>query len=437
MAPPKLPISLRLLLVATLCTSAASAVPAHRIFRRADSCDADQVTCPSILPSNFCCAEDTKCIALAGGTTAVCCPTDQDCSLIKPITCNLSEQNVAIRPNASIKTTVFNVELETCGDGTCCPFGYSCNSDNECIMNDDQSEAPSGSDTSASSTAGPSATSTTNPSSTGTASTTAAPSSTTVPSESSGSDDDSDSNNSGPATTSIIGGVIGGCLVLLVIAIIVFLCIRRRNKGDGSNSEKGGHRAFGHARAASSTGSFGNIISEPITQPNSYRTDFILKSSTPSTVVSRATPPSTGFRNTPSTGSRTLVRSFSNSTRISPTPPRIRISIPNPFNSPSASPGVHSAQPSLFNEGLPRHGNVRLLPIRSMKASSHYCSQRPTTPELQREPSSESINVFADPGTVKARPLTRATTFTDMMDEADLGEVRRGRPYVPGTTPRI
>ncbi|KAF7545266.1 hypothetical protein G7Z17_g9307 [Cylindrodendrum hubeiense] len=412
-------------------------MPASRIFLRADSCDADQVTCPSTLPSNFCCSENTTCKALAGGTTAVCCPEGSSCDLIRPITCNLSEQNVTNRPNASIKTTVFNVALEACGDNTCCPFGYSCNDDSECIMDDDQSKAPSGSETSTTSTtAAPSVTSTTISSSTDIASTdiastTETASFTAAPEQSSGSESDSSSGNSGPATTSIIGGVVGGCLLLLVLAIIVFLCIRRRNKGDGSRSEKSGG-PFSHARAASSTGSFGNIISEPITQPNSYRTDFILKSSCSSTLGSRTLSPSRTLVQSPS---RTFVQSPSNTLRISPTPPRIRISIPNPFDSPNPSPNHQSVLPSPIDEE-PRHGNVRLLPIRSMKASS-YCSRRPSTPELQREPSSESINVFADPGDVTPRPLTRATRFTDLMDEADLGEVRRGRPYVPGTTPRI
>ena len=64
--------------------------------------------------------------------------------------------------------------------------------------------------------------------------------------------------------------------------------------------------------------------------------------------------------------------------------------------------------------------------------------------------------MFADPDTVvadeleddavedrnrTARPsdrLTRGTTFTDMMDQADLGDVHRGKKsYVPGATPRI
>ncbi|KAK7408653.1 hypothetical protein QQX98_009168 [Neonectria punicea] len=423
MALSRLPIPLRLLLVAVLYTSTTSAIPASRLFARADSCDADQVTCPSILPSNFCCDENSTCKALAGGTTAVCCPEGSDCTKIQPITCDVREQDVKNRPNAPIKTTIFNVELETCGDGTCCPFGYTCSNNKECLMDDDQSEAPAGSETSASTSVEPSATSTTNPSSTEAASTTDGSSSTAAPAST-----DSSDSNSGPATTSIIGGVVGACLLLLVIAIVIFVYIRRRNKRDGTTSEKSAY-SWGHSRAPSSTGSFGNIISEPIAQPNSYRTDFILKS------PSRSSGSSTLVYNSPN-----ATRIHNTPPRIQPFPPRIRISIPNPFDSPNASPNAVSVQPSPLEDEQPRHGTVRLLPIRAMKASSYY-SRGPGTPDLQpdlqREPSSESINVFADPGTVKPRALTRGTTFTDMMDQADLGEVRRGRPYVPGTTPRI
>ena len=84
-----------------------------------------------------------------------------------------------------------------------------------------------------------------------------------------------------------------------------------------------------------------------------------------------------------------------------------------------------------------------------MRASSKF-THRSTQPHLHHEPSSEDINVFADPSAVKGenaanggggrggdQRLTRGTTFTELMDQADLGDVRRGKPYVPGTTPRI
>jgi hypothetical protein len=61
----------------------------------------------------------------------------------------------------------------------------------------------------------------------------------------------------------------------------------------------------------------------------------------------------------------------------------------------------------------------------------------PRTPRLQREPSGESINIFADPITARSmRPRdSHQTTFTDMMDRADLSGVARGEPFVPRITP--
>lgn len=66
-------------------------------------------------------------------------------------------------------------------------------------------------------------------------------------------------------------------------------------------------------------------------------------------------------------------------------------------------------------------------------------SPRPPMPAVRREPSSESINIFADPSTARnlAREReSRQTTFTDMMERADLGGVRRGEPFVPRVTPQ-
>ncbi|KAH6898378.1 hypothetical protein B0T10DRAFT_453710 [Thelonectria olida] len=450
------PTSLRLWLVAALLAPTTTALPASLIFARADTCT---VSCGSDLPSSLCCTSGTKCIILAGKTTVVCCPTGSTCKTIKPVTCDISQQNGTDHPGSTIKTSVLDVALETCGE-QCCPFGYTCK-DGDCEMNSDQSEAP-GSSSSTTTSAVASATSASDNASTATAETTATdaasatdvasadatatdPASTDAAAEGSG-DGESKDKDSGPATTSIIGGVVGACIGLLVIGIIIFFYIRRKKKSDAIRSEKSG-AAYGHGRSPSSNGSFGNIISEPIAQPGSYRTDFILKSPsnsrttvagsgsgmTPSgTTPSRSSPSRTSYSR-----ASTLMRSASSIIRVHPTPPRIRISIPNPFNSPNPSPNHHSAQPSpTADDEAPRHGTVRLAPIRAMRATSH-CSRRPSTPELQREPSSESINVYTEPGTVKSRPLTRGTTFTDLMDEADLAAVRRGSPYVPGTTPKI
>ncbi|KAF4979092.1 hypothetical protein FZEAL_4652 [Fusarium zealandicum] len=414
----RLPLPLRLLLLTVLCSSTTSAMPASRLFTRQDTCDADQISCRTEWADNFCCSKDSSCKLLAGNTTALCCPEGRSCNTIKPITCNIKAQDAKEAPQAPIKTVIFNLDLEECGEG-CCPFGYSCEKD-QCVINDDQSDVPEGAELpTTSSTTSPSATST-DTSSDQTVSASSAPSSSSAPGKAEDSrEDEPEPDNSGPATTSIIGGVVGGCIILLILAVFVFLYFRRQNKRrGGSGSEKGSH-LHGYNRRASSEASFGNIISDPISQPNSYRADFILK--------------------TPSQSSRSSIptRQLSNASHVHPPLPRIRISIPNPFDSPNPSPNNNSAQPSPIDEQSLRQGNVRLQPIRAMKASSH-CSRRPGSPDLHRLPSSESINVFADPSTVvKPRPLTHATTFTDLMDEADLGGVRRGRPYVPGTTPRI
>lgn len=418
MAPNRLPIPLQLLLATALYTSTATSMPANTIFTRQDTCAS---SCPSTLPDDFCCKASQSCIPLAGNTTAVCCPKDKDCTKIKIISCDVKLQDPSNGRNSEVMTSLLDLELSKCGE-KCCPFGYTCTQGKNglmCRMDDDQSRLPDGAVVSSTSTAVPSATSTDIESVTG------APSGTSLPGKAGQDDDDDDdddsdnssaSGNSGPATTSIIGGIVGGCLLLLILAIIIFLYIRRRNKRNDHGTEKASH-LYNSGRRDSSIASFGNFISEPINQPNSYRADFILKTSPQVSEVD--------------------VPSRQPSTRVAAQPPRIRISIPNPFESPNPSPKNPTDQPSPLDDQPARHGNVRLPPIRAMKAQSH-CSRRPATPELQREPSSECINVFADPSTVvKPRRLTHATTFTDLMDEADLGEVRRGRPYVPGTTPRI
>lgn len=351
-------------------------------------------------------------------------------------------------------TIITNLELEKCGS-MCCPFGYSCEGDSKCVLDKDQSSPPEGAEyPSGSSSAAPSATS---PTSSETASASAEPTSTSEPSKASDEnqkeDPEEEKKDDGPATTSIVGGVVGGCIILLIIAVVIFLYFRRQKKREGGHGEKGGHFYGGGGSTSSSEASFGNFISEPIVQPNSYRADFILKTPSQNSQVSggSSSVPQSQFSGAQSqfSGASSSVpqRQFSFSptpTRVPQGPPRIRISIPNPFDSPNPSPNHKSAQMSPIDDTPVRHGTVRLPPIRAMKASSQI-SRRPDSPDLQREPSCESINVFADPSdVVKPRRLTHATTFTDLMDEADLRGVGRGKayapgtkPHVPGTTPRI
>lgn len=428
---------------------------------RESQCSAGLLSCPASLPDNFCCSQGTSCIPLAGNTTALCCPTGQTCEKIQPITCDVVQQDPTINESSPIKTTILFVPLAKCGANLCCPFGYSCVGGSQCQKNSDQTKRPD-TTTSSSSSAAPTSASPTSASPTSALPTSAAsasssptseePSSTsdvplviapvttptslpteesTVPSLTSSPDTTptadasfktagpSPSKPSSPKTVSIIGGVVGGCAVLIVLGVIAFLFIRRRHSRHG-DSEKTGFRKIKHLGPGSQGTSI--IVSDPILQPNSYRADFIRKSPSISSSISQRPPQ--------------IVLNHTNASQ--------RLSIPNPFDSPN--PEDHSpthSQSSISSEddrnartGVVGSGS-RLAPIRAMKASS----TRVFPQNVSRQPSGENINVFADPVMMDHdydRRQTHATTFTDLMIEADLGDVRRGQPYlVPQPMTRI
>ncbi|KAL7927619.1 hypothetical protein ACQKWADRAFT_8944 [Trichoderma austrokoningii] len=451
----------RLLLLVPALAAFASASPANSLFVRDSQCAAGLESCPASLPDNFCCSQGTTCLPLAGNTTALCCPTGQNCEKIQPIACDLSLQDPSKNSQSPIKTSVFDVALEKCGANLCCPFGFSCAGGSQCQKNADQSTSPQSAGSSSSSATGsPTATSPKSPASAtsppatsivivpaNTAPATASMEESSFPSTTSSPDppttSSSDPSNtpspdssstetaspapkaSNPKTISIVAGVVGGCAVLAALGIIALLFVRRRNRySNGDYHEKASIKHLGPGPGPDFPG--GSIISDPILQPNSYRADFIRKS--------------------PSIGSS-----------ISQRPPRIsypdghsqRFSIPNPFESPHTSLHSHSQfNPSVCSDddlnartGVVESGSgSRLAPIRAMRASSTRLS-----PQLvPGEPSgSESINVFADPVMVRGnydKRQTQGTTFTDLMLEADLDDVRRGHPYLvhdPMPTNRI
>lgn len=82
--------------------------------------------CGQGLPANFCCSPDTECMVLAANTTALCCPKGHDCSAIVPTTCDTELMNATKHPNSPILTTALDSDLPSCGNATCCPFGYDC-----------------------------------------------------------------------------------------------------------------------------------------------------------------------------------------------------------------------------------------------------------------------------------------------------------------------
>ncbi|PWI74352.1 hypothetical protein PCL_07666 [Purpureocillium lilacinum] len=418
MAP--LSAAMRHLLLAMVAPAAVSAVSARslsRIFGRDNFCATNGLQqCSGDLPSQFCCPKGSSCISLAGQTTVLCCPSDSKCERIQPITCNVREQDPLKNPQAPIKTTIFDTPLGKCGTDLCCPFGYTCAKDGkECTKDSDQTKQPKASQPSSTAptatiSSTPTTISTAGPQATKTTGDPASPAATTTsPSQ------QEPSSDSGPEKTSIIGGAVGGCLVSLLIITVIFLYFRRRRRA--GNSEKSG---FSRTNSSGS-GPYGAVISAPVLHPGTYRSDF-LRGSPPRAFPSEPqTPPPP--HNPPRSGAN---------------PPRI--SIPNPFDSPNPSghsPARSPMSATSHDDRNAKHGHVgaRLAPIRAMRASVARHSRRPDS--ISRDdPSSESINVFADPTTVSSSD-PRTTTFSDMMSQAGLDKVHKGKPYVAGATPRI
>ncbi|EWZ93369.1 hypothetical protein BFJ70_g8388 [Fusarium oxysporum] len=103
--------------------------------------------CGNDLPGDFCCSSQADCKVLAANTTALCCPKNSkgECEIILPITCNIERQNPSTNPEAEVKTLALDRKLKRCGamNGArrCCPFGYSCKDDKECVLDKDQDES--------------------------------------------------------------------------------------------------------------------------------------------------------------------------------------------------------------------------------------------------------------------------------------------------------
>lgn len=264
--------------------------PAELFGRQDSTCgDSSYAKCNTDgLPDDFCCPADHSCIALAGKTTALCCPDGSDCNGIRPIPCDISLQDKSLHPENVVMTNALTGTLPKCA-GLCCPFGYTCDGEN-CILNSDQnakpltSTGPQSSTTAASSTAGSSetvgvsVTSASQQSASATASATssgsgaASATATDSDSESSasstaaaaeGSDDgDGDGSSSGPSAGLVAGGVVGGIAAAVFLGMLVWFFIKREAKRKNEAEKEKLPRS-------SRSSSFGNIINNPMT--NSLR----------------------------------------------------------------------------------------------------------------------------------------------------------------------
>lgn len=262
-APFRLLLLLLLLLQAACVTT--SPVAAAIIFVRDDKCAAPGLqSCAggnSGLPDTFCCKTGTECLPLAGKSTVICCPRDRSCDAIKPITCNIAEQNPDANLEAPIKTLALKSALPKCAkNNSCCPFGYTCSDDGQiCKKDQDQSRPPDGFHPGAA----PKSSGTASAASTAISTTTgsAAPSSTTTSSATT----TDDAAPSGSNNASTIGAVVGSLLALVLVGLGIFLFVRSRRRGGPDSETRGGSSAV-----------YANAISGPITNPNAnQRVDFI------------------------------------------------------------------------------------------------------------------------------------------------------------------
>jgi hypothetical protein len=386
----------------------------YTLFERDASCpDTSYSTCTnSGLPAGFCCPAGETCIALAANTTVLCCPAGSNCTEIQPISCDLSLQNITAHADNLLKTTALTATLSTCGTA-CCPFGYSCNSAGHCSMDSDQSVAPKTSSTSSSSTSIPTSTS-------GATSTSSSATSTSTSSSSSATTTNSilpivDTCNKFPATAILVGFFPG--LVLGIILTISSICLL------------GAHRRRVARRRSMS--SFGNI-SEPQLS-SSVRTDFLRKqpqspSTTQDSMMGRHRHP-------------TILRvksMFRKSHTPSHQSPR---SQQNPYT-PPPPPIPLNVQRSLGQE----RGQIQPPAQPSMQAPAQPPAPQvtvhgPVTPPMQREPSYENIDIFADRDTASSLrgvelaasnppanlAIDRTTCFADMMEQTGLGGVSKGQ----------
>ena len=93
---------------------------------------------------SFSCPSGQTCIWLAGNSTVLCCPEGANCDRIQPITCIISQLDASKSPGNLVKSIALDVALPSCGEDTCCPFGFECDADQKCGKMADQSQLPQG-----------------------------------------------------------------------------------------------------------------------------------------------------------------------------------------------------------------------------------------------------------------------------------------------------
>lgn len=406
-----------------VCASA-SAIRMNELFMRQSSCAPNFDPCRNAdFPDYFCCPSSQKCIALAGDTTVLCCPDGSDCQRIRPVPCDISLQDGEKNPDAVIKTTALAGSLARCG-AACCPFGYSCSPNDECVMDKDQNAAPI-------QTSAPKPRPDDNPDTKTSSSADPDPSPTpdgTSPAESPGTTEDPPEEEGGDLpVAAIAGGVTAAVVLLLASAVAAFFFFGKKKKKES--------RPPHLPKLSRSTSSFGNLISNPIVAENTtLRSDFTGR--TPPSLSAPAMGPP--FMSPPTEDPDSVTGALIADTMTSPDANGMPAVPPPVVHRPGSQSGDGGYggygglggeydQPSYVDMPYANYDNAGFMP---------------QTPRQNREPSSVSINVFADPGitpdrTPESNPdrrYTHMTTFTQMLDRADLGGIARGETYVPHRT---
>ena len=399
--------------------TAASAIPMNELFMRQSSCAANFVQCKNAnFPNYFCCPSGQRCIALAGNTTLLCCPEGSDCQKIQPVPCDISLQDGEKDPDAVVKTTALGGTLGRCG-GQCCPFGFSCDG-KDCVMDQNQNAVPIQTRTGKAGTTSTSSarTSATGGTTTTSSSTPANPTNSADPSTTSGASE-AGTASSGPPTAAIAGGVVGGAIILLGLAALAFILTKKKKEKSAAGSPP---------KLSRSTSSFGNLISGPIMVDNgAIRSDFARVAPSRDSANDPINPPISNPIDDPASVTGALLDSSAN------TPDAAALAVP---------PAAASRQSGLAFGGGGGGGGYGALDQPQFVDMPYVevpdGGLAPQTPRQHREPSSVSINIFADPNITPDRTpesnaerrYTNMTTFTQMLDRADLGGLARGGSYL-------
>lgn len=397
------------LLLAALSSTATSSPTGHLLAREAETCPKNYTKCSNDgLPSSFCCPSSSTCVSLDNGSSAICCPKGETCEFIQPVGCNVQHQDAKEHPHSLVKTTRTDDRLPKCGD-SCCPFGYTCQEDDVCVMD----KAKSSSDKTKTNTASETTTSTSTNTNTNTQTATADSSHTVPimnptatgeppePSTTSPSNPNSSAAQAAQLTAAcpsypsqaVAAGFFPGAIFGAIATLLTLFGIRKYKE----KHLPPGDKIAQHTQRSSSGTLLG--ISQPIpSDETSYRTDFLLH---------RPAAAASSRRN--SEGARSMLQ-------------RSRSRVKSLFG---ATPKITVSEPDAPPVPVP-------MPVTPQRA-------------VARRPSTESIKVYTPPGVfagtnvLKPHPYPDVrpnTTFSDMIDRVGFKDGHGDPCYRVQTPPR-